>query len=229
MDKSRILVVVAHPDDEILGCGATIRKCFEHGDSGDLYALVLAEGITSRKEQANQNESVNTLRSNAVKAADIVGYKDIFFENFPDNRMDWIDLLDIVHKISEYVEDIKPRTIFTHHHGDLNVDHRQVYKAVITSCRPMQSSCVKEIYSFQIPSSTEWNFPYYRNSFSPNVFVNVEDTIEKKISAMACYESERREPPHPRSSESIRNVAAQWGSTVGLRYVEALETVYRIC
>ncbi len=228
MKDNRILVIVAHPDDEVLGCGASIRKW--SNIAKEINALILAEGITSRDNgfTVNHTNAIERLRQNARMAAKIVGYNNTYFETFPDNRMDRLDLLDVVYKITEYIKLLNPQIILTHHHGDLNIDHQIVFRAVITACRPLSDSFVKAIYSFQVPSSTEWNFPYYKNSFSPNYFVNVEDTIEDKLTAMACYESEQREPPHPRSCEVLRSIAAVWGSVVGLHYAEALELIYNI-
>ena len=228
MKNKRILVIVAHPDDEVLGCGASIRKWKTTAE--EINALILAEGITSRNvatTDANANE-IKKLHQNACEAAKIIGYNNIYFEKFPDNRMDSVNLLDVVHTILDYIKRLNPQIILTHHSNDLNVDHRIVYQAVITACRPLLDSIVEAIYSFQVPSSTEWNFPYYKSVFSPNFFVNIEDSIENKLTAMECYISERREVPHPRSSEVLRSIATVWGSVVGLHYAEAFETIYII-
>ena len=228
MAEKNILVVAAHPDDEVLGCGGAVRKLLMDGCKVD--CLILAEGLTSRVKERDEmpEDKLNELRKNAHDAAKIIGFDNLFFENFPDNRMDSVDLLEVIQVINGYVEQLRPQVIFTHHHGDLNIDHRITYQATLTACRPLEGSPVKEIYSFQVPSSTEWNFPYHRNVFSPNMFVDITKTIEEKIAAMACYESESRKPPHPRSGESLRAIAAQWGSVVGVRFAEAFETIYRI-
>ena len=222
---SRILVVAAHPDDEILGCGGCISKWSAAGM--EIHALLLAEGLTSRSVKPGNvlASDINMLRQNAHASAELIGYGSISFESFPDNRMDSVDLLDVVNTISGYIDNLQPDTVLTHHHGDLSLDHRITFQAVITACRPLSDCPVKTIISFETPSSTEWNFPYYLNVFSPNMFVDITEHIEKKINALNCYNTEIREAPHPRSPESLRAIAARWGSVIERPYAEALELV----
>lgn len=226
MKPLKILVIAAHPDDEVLGCGATIKKWT--ADGSQAYALILAQGITSRSGEADVREKLEALKNDSLEASRIVGYKTVLFEEFPDNRMDSVDLLDVIHKIEAYIEKMKPEIIFTHHHADLNIDHRITYEAVITACRPHAGSSVKSIYSFQIPSSTEWHFPYHKNAFSPNTFVDVTKTVQTKIAAFSRYKSEIRETPHPRSAEIIGTIAKQWGSVANMEYAEAFELIYAV-
>lgn len=228
MNEKRVLVVAAHPDDEVLGCGGTVRKWRDCG--AQTYALILAQGIAARGEEEGDslNKKIETLRANAKAAANIAGYHEIMFGDFPDNRMDSVDLLDITSVVERYIKDYEPQIILTHHHGDLNVDHRLSYQAVITACRPLQGCSVKEIYTYETPSSTEWNFPYYKNKFSPNFFVDITDTLQAKLDAVCCYATETRRAPHPRSSEALKAIAVRWGSVVGLDYAEAFEQIYRI-
>ena len=227
MNKKKILVVAAHPDDEILGCGGTIRKWCDNG--AEACALILAQGIASRGgEESSLDEKIDVLRRQAQRSANIVGYREIIFENFPDNRMDGVNLLDISQVVERYVKHYEPQIILTHHHGDLNIDHRLSYQAVITACRPLQGSSVNEIYTYQTPSSTEWNFPYNKNGYTPNFFVGIANTIQAKIDALCCYTSEIRQAPHPRSPEYLRALAAYWGSVVGLDCAEAFEQIYQI-
>lgn len=217
---NNILVVAAHPDDELLGVGGTIRRLVNEGAIAN--AVILAEGITSRanrREEADMNQLVN-LRMDAKKASEIVGYSSIELYEFPDNRMDSIDLLDVIKVVSRCVEKYKPDIIFTHHHGDLNIDHRKTCEAVLTACRPSENSIVKWIYAFETPSSTEWNYEY-AEPFTPNFFVNITDTITSKIDGMACYESESAQMPHPRSEEALRALAGYRGASSGFAYAEA--------
>lgn len=225
INNSTILVVAAHPDDEVLGCGGSVRKWADAG--AEVHALILAEGLTSRAplRRDTPKYKIDALHEDAKKAADVVGYRSINFESFPDNRMDSVDLLDIIHVLDQYIEQIRPNVLLTHHHGDLNVDHRICFQAAITACRPLQGCPVQTILSFETPSATEWNFPYTKNVFSPNVFVNIVDQIEVKLAAMACYQSEIRKAPHPRAPESLRAIAQRWGSTVGYNYVEPFELI----
>lgn len=212
----KILIVAAHPDDEVLGCFATVAKMIKQGC--EAYTLVLSGGKTSRG-QVDLSE-IQDLKNEMQKANDIIGIKKVFQADFPDNAFDSVPLLQIVKEIEKVKEEIKPEIIFTHHTGDLNIDHQITHKAVLTATRPMQNECVKTIYSMEIPSSTEWNSFSSQSAFIPNVFFEVEDTIDLKIEAMAKYQSELREYPHPRSLKHLKELAKVNGTKVGLSYSE---------
>lgn len=208
-----VLVFAAHPDDELLGLGGTVRRLANEGVT--VRAVIMAEGLTSRADsrgEANLLE-LKKLQSDARKAAEIVGYKSIEFCGLPDNRMDGMELLDVIKIVSKFVEKYLPDTVFTHHHGDLNIDHRLTCEAVLTACRPVGSYGVKRIFAFETPSSSEWNFNY-SEPFRPNVFFDVTDTLEAKIEGMACYRSESTMYPHPRSSEALRSLGRLRGTNV---------------
>lgn len=217
---NNVLVFAAHPDDELLGLGGTIRRLANGGVC--VRAVILAEGITSRSEKREDADTkeLEELQKDARKAAELVGYDSIEFCGFPDNRMDDVDLLDVIKKVSYYVEKYKPDTIFTHHHGDLNIDHRITCEAVLTACRPVGNYSVKRIYAFETPSSTEWNYNY-TEPFIPNVYYDVTDTLNAKIEGMACYRSESTSYPHPRSEEALRSLARYRGTNVGYEFAEA--------
>ncbi len=159
----KLLVIVAHPDDEVLGCGGTIARLASEGQ--EVYCLILGEGITSRYDQRDTvvEDGLKQLKLEAEQAAKILGIKKAFFKNYPDNRFDTIPLLTIVKAIEEIKREIEPDIIYTHHQGDLNIDHQITFKAVLTACRPMKGQTVKEIYSFEVPSSTEWSSPDVHN------------------------------------------------------------------
>lgn len=223
-----ILIVAAHPDDEVLGVGGTVRRLVNEGMN--VRAVILAEGLTSRgdrREDTAQSELEN-LQEDARKAADKVGYLSIDFCGFPDNRLDEVDLLDIVKKITVFIEKYQPDTVFTHHHGDLNIDHQRVCEAVLTVCRPVGNYSVKRIYGFETPSSTEWNFRY-NEPFCPNVFFDVTNTLEAKIEGMACYRTETAVYPHPRSPEALRALGQYRGASVGAGMAEAFELLLEVC
>ena len=215
-----ILVFAAHPDDELLGVGGTIRRFVNEGATA--RAVILAEGLTSRGERRSETDhsELLALQEDARRAAMKIGYSSIDFCGLPDNRMDSMDLLDIIKTVSNYVEKYKPDTIFTHHHGDLNIDHRLTCEAVLTACRPVGNYCVKQIYAFETPSSTEWNY-CYTEPFTPNVYVDVSDTLEAKIRGMACYRTESAEYPHPRSAEALRALGRYRGSNAGFDMAES--------
>ncbi len=216
-----ILVIAAHPDDEILGIGGTVRKHYDKGD--DVYCLILGEGMNSRDNSNKQK--VADLHKDTLKAAEIVGYKEVYFENIPDNKFDSVPLLEIIKKIEKYIDKIKPNLIYTHHEKDLNIDHTLTYKAVLTATRPFGDYPVKAIITFETPSSTEWNFD---ESFKPNTFVDISKTIESKIKAMSFYETELKLYPYPRSLEALKVIAKRWGTVVGKEYVEALRLIRKI-
>lgn len=215
-----ILIVAAHPDDEVLGCGGTISQLIKNNYKA--HILILGEGVTSRDNW--KKEDLIKLKNQVYKSNNIIGINknNIYLHDFPDNKFDSVPLLNIVKVINELKNKIQPEIIFTHFQNDLNIDHRITYQAVITSTRPMQDEIVKTIYSFEVLSSTEWNYPL---KFSPNVFFDITDTLNIKISAMNAYKSEIRMYPHPRSIIGITKNAQCWGMKVGLEYAEAFELI----
>ena len=223
---NKILVVVAHPDDEVLGCSGTMARLAMEGN--DVYTLILGEGITARdkeRDRINREKDLCELKNHIVKANKLLGVKKTYTFDFPDNRFDTVALLDIIKTIEEIKEDIKPDIVFTHHYGDLNIDHQITFKAVMTAFRPLKKETVREIYSFEVLSSTEWNIPKPEICFVPNHFVDISKTIKLKVRAMKEYKCEIREYPHPRSIESIEIKAKQRGIQVGLEAAEAFEVI----
>lgn len=218
-----VLIIVAHPDDEILGCGGTAARLAKEGH--EIYTLILGEGITSRFEKRSAKKAalqIKKIREMAVSANKIIGVKKVFFCGLPDNRFDSCDLLDIVRIIEKKKEEVRPDIIFTHYEKDLNIDHQITYKAVITATRPTEHETVREIYASEVLSSTEWNFPL---SFFPDVFFGIQDTLDLKLKALGIYKSEIRSFPYPRSPEGVKYNAAVWGMKTGLRYAEAFKCV----
>ena len=224
---SKIFIVVAHPDDEVLGCGGTIAKYAKEGSK--VYCLFLGRGKSSRgvngpvlkKQQA-------VLMQEARKAAEILGISKTFFEDFPDQQYDSVPILKIIQAVEKIKNRIKPNIVFTHHAGDLNIDHHITFKAVLTACRPLKEESVKKIYSFEVPSSTEWGAPKRKDYFIPNVFVDISETFNKKIKALGAYKSEERAYPHPRSGMAVEVIAKRWGLVVGKELVEAFELIRKI-
>jgi LmbE family N-acetylglucosaminyl deacetylase len=222
----RVLVVAAHPDDEILGCGATAARMVQEGH--EVCFAILGEGMTSRhgmREAADAAAKLSLLHQHARAAGKKVGVKEVFLHHLPDNRLDTVPLLEVVKLVEDLVDRLKPEVIYTHHGGDLNVDHGVIHRAVLTATRPVSGQPVREIYAFEVPSSTEWAFQRIEPVFRPNVFLDVAATLEIKIAAMACYESETRAFPHPRSPEALRAIAARWGSVTGFAAAEAFELI----
>jgi N-acetylglucosamine malate deacetylase 1 len=224
----KVLVIAAHPDDEILGCGATSARLVMEGH--EVHFAILGEGVTSRHSDRADADSAQlaALRHQAHAAAAKVGVKSVVLHKLPDNRLDTVPLLDIVKIVEGLVDRTKPEVVYTHHGGDLNIDHGVIHRAVLTATRPIAGQSVREIYAFEVPSSTEWAFQRIVPPFQPNVFVDVTRTLEAKIAAMECYESEARKFPHPRSPEALRALAVRRGSTVGCAAAEAFELVRSI-
>jgi len=229
-----VLIIVAHPDDEVLGMGGTISK---HTTNGDKVSIVyLTTGITSRrnpgysskavydinnKDKKLMDKEVNKLKLDSLKSNKILGIHNSTFYNLPDNELDYISKLKIIKIIEKEIEKQKPDIIYTNHYGDLNIDHKLVYESCLTACRPIRKKNAKLI-AFGVISSMEWNFP---STFNPNYFVSISKNIKKKILAMKAYKTELKKFPHPRSIENIEITAKKWGTYCGKEYAEAFEII----
>ena len=221
-----ILVIAAHPDDEVLGCGGTIARASAEGH--DVHIAILGEGVSSRHAQRDDAPAgdLRKLTDDARAAAAALGARSVSFGGLPDNRFDTIALLDVVKQVEAWVAERRPDAIYTHHPGDLNIDHGITFRAVLTATRPGAAAvAVPEIYAFEVPSSTEWAFQRIEPAFRPNVFVDITESLEAKIAAMQCYASERREAPHPRSPAVLSAAAVRWGSVAGVAAAEAFELI----
>lgn len=217
-----ILVVAAHPDDEVLGCGGTLARFAKEGQT--VHIVLFADGVTSRPQGSVglvEQELIDARKSAAVSACQILGCSSVETLSLPDNRMDRLELLDVIKKVETYVDRYHPTVIITHHSGDVNIDHRIIHNAVITACRPQPNHFVKELLFFEVPSSTEWMPSGSRSFFEPNVFVDISDTLLVKLRAMKAYDSELRDFPHPRSIEAIKSLASWRGATAGVFAAEA--------
>jgi LmbE family N-acetylglucosaminyl deacetylase len=227
----RILVVAAHPDDELLGLGASLHRLI-HEYQCNVRVIILGEGITSRSDTRDPEiwkKELELHRKNIYAAQKVIGYPSVGIYNFPDNRFDSVALLDIVKVIEKEKDEFKPEVIFTHHGGDTNIDHRRTFDAVITACRPMQNEAVKTIIAFETPSSTEWQAANYPNPFLPNLFIEVSrENLDAKIKGMECYEFESRKYPHPRSPDALEVLAKRWGVAVGKPFAEAFMLIRSI-
>lgn len=215
-----ILILAAHPDDEVLGCGGTIGKLADEG--AIVHVAFLADGVLSRAgEQTVQQLELTSRRTAAQKACEILGVKSVSFGDFPDNCMDTTPLLDITKAVEALISKYQPEVVFTHHAGDVNIDHRRLHEAVVTACRPQQGHPVKTLLCFEVPSSTEWQLPGSAPAFTPNWFVDISATLVRKLAALEAYADELRAWPHPRSRQGVEHLAHWRGATVGVDAAEA--------
>ena len=219
------LVIAAHPDDEILGAGGYVAKLSAAGEA--VHHVIMAEGATSRedtRDRAGKSEELSELARCAQEAGRIVGAKSVVLEDFPDNRMDSVDLLDVVKVVERHIAEHAPTRIITHANSDVNIDHRVVHDAVIAATRPQPGNRIREVLFFEIMSSTEWRPPASLPAFAPNYFVDITDHLEAKLDALRAYAPEMHEWPHSRSVEALEHLGRWRGATIGVEAAEAFAT-----
>ena len=220
--NNSVFVIAAHPDDEVLGCGGSIAR---HADAGDhVQVLIVAEGATSRQQQRDQGQvgtELSDLAIAAQKAGEILGATGVELLDLPDNRLDSIDRLDLVKLIEAKIEHYQPQIVYTHHAGDVNIDHRRLHESVVTACRPTPGHCVKRLLSFEVASSTEWQPPGSAPAFQPNWFVDISSQWSRKRLALEAYANEMRPWPHARSVKALEHLARWRGAQVGVQAAEA--------
>jgi len=230
----KTLIVVAHPDDEVLGMGGTIKKLSKQGH--DMKIIYLSTGILARRELdgkssnkifnkkflSNVKKNISKLQLDARKSSKILGIDEVEFMDFPDNEMDTISNLQITKTIENTISDFKPTNVYTTPQYDVNVDHTSLFHATLTATRPRKNYYVKKVFSFEVLSSSEWYFPV---SFTPNTFVDISKELASKIKAIKAYKNELREFPHPRSVIAIEANARKWGSVSGFSFAEAFSLV----
>lgn len=219
--RKTAFAIVAHPDDEIIGLGGTLYKHTKQGDT--VHVLILGDGKSSRKDQYKplQQRTKDLSQEETRKALKTLNIRHFYKENLPDNRFDSLQLLEIVKTISKYMKKISPSIVYTHHYGDMNIDHQKCSEAVMICCRPIENNSVEEVRMFETLSSTEMAGFEAKNLFLPNLFVDIHEELQAKIDAMACYKSELHDFPHPRSLKAIEYNAHLWGAKNNLIAAEA--------
>jgi len=215
----KILVVSAHPDDEILGVGGTVAMHVDRGD--DVTLAVMCEGVSIRYDPERHDEVVRQ----AHEAASILGVTDLVLKNLPDQRLDTIPLGEVIGEVEELVRDRQPEIVYTHFGGDINRDHQIIAEAVLVATRPYAAPSVREILMFETPSSTEWGSSQLLPAFDPSVFVDISAVIDRKVEAFLCYSAEVVDYPHPRSDRALRARARFWGNRVNMDMAEAFTVV----
>ncbi len=221
-----VLVIAAHPDDEVLGCGGAIARHTALGDQ--VHVLFMADGETSRHVSDADvlvDVSESKRREAAQGALNVLGVGERIFLEWPDNRLDTIPMLDLVQSIEPVIMRLRPDIIYTHFEGDLNVDHQKTARAVFTACRPQPEFSVTKIICFEVLSSTEWN---PAQSFMPNYWVDVSEYLPIKEKALVFYDQEMRPYPHTRSYQNVRQLAGVRGATIGVESAEAFMIVRMI-
>jgi LmbE family N-acetylglucosaminyl deacetylase len=219
----KVAAIFAHPDDEVLGAGGALAL---HGAVGDdIRIALLATGLAARGTAPA--DDLEHLRAQAEAAAKCLGAGPVTFHDFPDNAMDTVPLIEIVRAVEAFLDDFPADIIYTHHGGDLNIDHRITRDAVLTACRPIPGARPIEIFACEVNSSTEWAAPPHP-AFAPSDFLDIANVLEAKVAALECYTGEIRDWPHPRSSEGVRALARWRGSQCGREAAEAYELVRRV-
>jgi LmbE family N-acetylglucosaminyl deacetylase len=216
-DRPRpVLVVVAHPDDETLGAGGTIARLTAEGR--EVWVCIVCDGVTARHTETRRQ------RECAERACEVIGVTNLVFCDLPDQRLDALDLIDVIRPIEHCVQDLRPDTVLTQFKEDVNQDHRVVFAATMVATRPGPSCPVRTLMCFETASSTEWAAPLPGSVFAPNVFVDVSATLDRKIEAMSMYAqtymSEVQPYPHPRSYEAIEVYAKRQGVVAGMAAAE---------
>jgi len=228
LKNRNIMIVVAHPDDELLGLGATMNMLIKDFNV-NTHVVILGEGITSRssvRDVTEWSEELQIHKQNMIEAQAEIGYHSIKSYDFPDNRFDSVSLLDIIKVVESEKNLFMPSVIFTHHGGDLNIDHQRTFQAVMTACRPIKEEIVKAIFTFETPSGTEWQSTSDPRIFAPNVYFEIQKTnLDAKIRAMEKYKYEKRQFPHPRSPQALDIQSQRCGISVGANYAESFQLI----
>jgi LmbE family N-acetylglucosaminyl deacetylase len=220
-----VLVIASHPDDEVLGCGGTMARLA--ADGAAVHVLILATGMTSRAgfDPERDAPALAIHRDRAHRAGALLGAREVRLQGLPDQKLDTLPLLEITRVIEEEIHRVRPEWVFTQHGGDLNLDHAITFRATLTATRPMAGGIVRHLYSYEVPSSSEWAFGQFDPRFQPSVFFDITAHLETKLAAMAIYESETRPSPHPRSLDAIRALARLRGASAGFTAAEAFHCV----
>lgn len=224
---NKVLVIAAHPDDEVLGMGGTIAKMTAEG--AEVHLLIVTDGSTSQyKDNPKLLEIIEEKKTETLNSSGILGIASINYGNLPDMKLDAIPHIQINQVIEHYVSMLQPDTVFTHFWGDVNSDHQNVYKSTLVAVRPVMGQVVRQLLCYKVPSSTEWTPNKPDTMFTPNIFVDIEQFAEQKYQAFAQYSTELREYPHPRSLKYLRETDISNGLQVGLRCAEQFMLLRKI-
>lgn len=220
-----ILIIAAHPDDEVLGVGGTIVKYKKKGYK--VYVHIVTDG--SSLQYKDEPEKALKKENEINKALNLLGVDRVFRGKLPDMKLDTISHTEINMEIGRVIEEVKPEIVYTHHKGDVNKDHRLIFESTLVMSRPLMGNSIVELYSYEVLSSTEWGDSCATDIFIPNVYIELsEEDIELKCKAMKEYTTELREYPHPRSVDAIINQSKMRGNQVEAKYAEAFRLIRRV-
>lgn len=215
----KVLVIAAHPDDEVMGLGGTIAKLSAQGV--ECHLLIVTDGSSSQyRDSDHLHEIIEAKKQETKECSGLLGFKSIHYGELPDMKLDKTPHIVINQVIEKVIDELQPDTVFTHFWGDVNRDHQEVYKSSLVAVRPVMGQVVKEVYCYKVPSSTEWTPNKADTMFMPNYFVDIEKFAEQKYKAFACYSTELRDYPHPRSIQYLRETDKTAGLRVGLLSAE---------
>ena len=220
----RVLVIAAHPDDEVYGMGGTMAKLAEKGN--EVFVLIVTEGCST--QYPGNKDIIEIKKEEARKANSILGVKEVIFGDLPDMKLDTIPHVEINKLIEKTINYIKPQVVYTHHRGDVNKDHKLVYESTLVATRPTHTQDVKEVICYSVPSSTEWTPNVVKDMFMPNIFEDIEEQYENKKKSIIAYNSEIREAPHPRSIEVVITYDKSVGMKVGIGKAEAFQLIRKV-
>ena len=212
----RVLAIAAHPDDEVLGCGGTLALHARAGD--EVSAVIACEGESLRYGPGGVGQTDHTRR-----AAEVLGLVESRQLGFPDQRLDTLSLLELITPLERVVREVRPTVVYCQFGSDANRDHELLFRAALVATRPLEA-CIEGVYVFDTASSTEWGYP---RAFNPDTWVDISETLEQKLCAMACYESEVRPYPHPRPLDALRHRGRAWGNQCCMDAAEVFMTVRR--
>jgi LmbE family N-acetylglucosaminyl deacetylase len=220
----RVLTIAAHPDDETLGSGGTMARLAAQGH--EVWVCILTDGVTARHQHIDLQQEC------AIKAGDVLGVSNVVFCGLPDQRLDAMPLLEVITPIEKCIAQLEPHVVLTHFHQDANQDHRIAFQATLVATRPVVGTSVEQVLCYETASSTEWAPPFSGSVFSPNVFVDITETLPRKLEAMRQYEGtfagEIRPYPHPRSYEALEAYARRHGAAAGVGAAEPFMLVRRL-
>ncbi len=217
-----VAVIAPHPDDEILGCGGAVARHVDQGD--EVHVIVASRGMP----EIFPPEEIDGTRQELRAAHEVLGVSAAHFLDFPAPKLDVVPGHELADGLTGLLGDLRPEVLYVPHWGDLHGDHRAVFDASLVAARPVGAYSVRRLLCYETLSETEWAGPRTSEAFTPSVFVDIAAVLDRKLKAMACYRSQLKSPPHPRSLEGIEALARVRGATVGCAAAEAFFLVREV-